>query len=63
MDKVTSEECEWCEGSGVDIEGESMGSPYACVDCKGTGFKHGEEGRVLYNKQMDIKEKELLENV
>lgn len=30
-------ECEWCNGSGVDSEGISMGAYYDCIDCQGTG--------------------------
>ncbi|WP_368900749.1 hypothetical protein [Oceanobacillus oncorhynchi] len=43
MTKVPLDKCEWCNGSGVDSDGISVGNPYPCTDCEGTGFKYGEE--------------------
>ena len=57
MDKVTSEFCDYCKGSGVDQEGINMGNPYACTECKGTGFKYENEGKKQYFKEMDEEEK------
>jgi hypothetical protein len=58
--KITATKCKWCKGSGVDTEGISMGNPYPCTECKGTGFEHGEEGKRLYYKEMDEAEKKLM---
>lgn len=51
--EITSEECEWCKGSGVDSEGAALGNPYACIDCQGTGFKYGKLGRRKYIDEQD----------
>lgn len=50
---ITSEQCSWCDGSGVDSEGVENGSYYGCVDCRGTGFVHYEEGRDKYNEELN----------
>lgn len=32
-----NEDCKSCKGSGVDVEGISMGNPYPCIECEGKG--------------------------
>lgn len=48
--KITSELCEWCNGSGSDSESNIYNG---CPDCKGTGYKHGNKGKDLYNKKLN----------
>lgn len=54
--EITAEKCEWCEGSGIDSEGLALGNPYACVDCRGTGFLHYEAGKELYKRLQNEEE-------
>lgn len=58
--ELTADKCTWCKGSGIDSEGILLGNPYACTECRGTGFEHGEEGKKLYFKEMDRVEQRLI---
>lgn len=48
--EITSELCEWCDGSGTDSESNIF---KGCPDCQGTGYKYGIRGKELYNKQLN----------
>lgn len=63
MSEATSEFCKWCDGSGVDQEGIALSNPYPCIDCKGSGFEHGEQGKIQYYKELDEKPDDVRQEV
>ena len=57
LEKVSLEECKWCEGTGIDSEGASLRNPYNCIDCRGTRFKEGEKAEKYYAYLMNSDER------
>lgn len=49
MDKVSLEECQWCNGTGTDGEY----GQFPCFDCEATGFKCGKAAAMEHERQIE----------